>query len=200
MKFIREDEFLQSIPSIGLQLVDDPGAMEYIDEQAVLGFDFTNLTPPDMSTGPYETVAGGDRSVEYAMVSTLFKIVESLGLFPVHLFAVDNEWADEDLHELATKGFITQQEEELLGEIVDGGHGMEVIVLDQNELSDAARIVTPQITTFSTRCQAVDTEARFLAEFSPDDEVSFNTTDKSLYNKVREMVLSLKNLPFEVFG
>lgn len=140
----------------------------------------------------------GDRSVEYAMVSTLFKLVEILGLFPVYLYASDNEWADENMNTLVSQKHITADEAAALRNVIDQDHGMDVMVIGHDEVKEAARLITPQITAFSTECCAMDEKGRFLATFSQDDEVLFNTNDKAIYKASREFTLKLKNLPFEI--
>jgi hypothetical protein len=198
MKFVKEKEFLDQISQLGIGKTPNDRSLRYLDENSVLGFDLTNLTIPDSSNSPYERVAEGDRSVEYAMVSTLFKLVETLGLFPVYLYAADNEWADENLDQLVTQKHITADEASALRNVIDLDHGMDVVVIGQDEVKDAVRLITPQITTFSTECCAVDNKGRFLATFSHDDEVSFNTNDKAIYNASKEFIQKLKNLPFEI--
>ncbi|VAX21746.1 hypothetical protein MNBD_NITROSPINAE04-2375 [hydrothermal vent metagenome] len=198
MKFISENEFLGLISRSGIGKTSDDRSLRYTDETGVLGFDFTNLAIPDMSKSPYEGVAEGDRSVEYAMVSTLFKLMEVLALFPVYLFASDNEWADEDLGRLVSQNYITADESSVLQNVIDQDRGMDVVVIGRDEVKEAVRLITPQITALSTECCAVDDKGRFLATFSQDDEVSFNTKDNALYNASKEFILKLKNLPFEI--
>jgi len=198
MKFISEKKFLASIRRLGIDKTSDDRSLRYLDETSVLGFDFTNLAIPDLSSSPYETVAEGDRSVEYVMVSTLLKLVEALDLFPVYLWASDNEWADEDLDQLVSRKFITVDEAAILQNVIDQDHGMDVAVIGRDELKEAARLVTPQMTALSTECCATDNKGRFLATFSQDDEVSFNTKDNAIYNAAKEFIGKLKNLPFEI--
>jgi len=198
MKFISEKKFLGSISRSGIGKTSDDRSLRYLDETGVLGFDFTNLAIPDLSESPYEGVAEGDRSVEYVMVSTLFKLVQVLDLFPVYLYASDNEWADENLARLVSQKYITADEASVLQNVIDQDHGMDVAVIGRDEIKEAVRLITPQITALSTECCAVDDKGRFLATFSQDDEVSFDTKDKALYNASKEFILKLKNLPFEI--
>lgn len=198
MKFIDEKDYHKILRDAGIGVTEDGRSLNYTDGGATLGFDFTNLAAPDTSRSPIEVVGMGDRSVEYTMVAVMFKIIETLGLFPLFLYSGDDEWADENLAELAGKNYISKEEAQTLDDIVSGGHAMDVIEIGADEVPDAVRVITPQLTTFSTYCCVTDANGRFLATFSEDDEVSFNTKEPELYGKAKEALGALGDLPFEV--
>ena len=196
MKFIEDCAFLDMMKSAGIEMSEDGRSILYRNEDAVRGFDFTNLTPHDPSA-PYEAVAAGDRSVEYTMVATAFRIIEALGLFPLYLYSINNEWVDEDLAPLIKGGMLTPEEGEILESVRENDNVSDVVIIEKGEVEKAVRLITPQLTAFSTSCCAADGDGKVLALFSDDDEVSFNTTDPDIYEKAKKMVKSLKNLPFE---
>ncbi len=198
MKFIKEEEFQEIITMTGIEVSAQTGALSYANSDHVVGFDMTNLTIPDTSISPFETQGEGDRSVEYAMVSSLFKVIERLGRFPVYLFAADDEWADDEIDQLASRGFINKEEAKALTELMAEGHGMDIAVVEKGEIADAVRLIVPQITALSTACYAMDGDGKFLASFSQDDEVSFDTTDPEIYAAAKNTLRSAKSLPFEI--
>ncbi len=198
MKFIEEKVFLEMMDLAGIIPCDDGRSMQFKTEEGVQGFDFTNLALPDKPMAPYEVIGGGDRSIEYAMVSTVFKIFEALELFPLYLYPIDDEWAAEDLSSLVKKGVLTPEEGEILSLVTDEDHGMDVAVIEKEDLAKAVRLIAPQFTIFQTSCAVTDVKGRALLLFSPDDEVSFNTNDKDIFEKASRMIKSLKNLPFEI--
>lgn len=197
MKFIEEKVFVGMMKSVGISLSDNGRSLEYKNQDGVLGFDFTNLAHPDKPMAPYEVIGGGDRSVEYAMVSTIFKMLEALKLFPIYLYTIDDEWADEDLAPLVKKGLMTPEEAEILNLVLDEDHSMDVVVIEREDLAKAVRLIAPQFTVFQTSCAVTDINGKTLILFSPDDEVSFNTTDKDIYEKASQMIKSLNNMPFD---
>ncbi|VAX18622.1 hypothetical protein MNBD_NITROSPINAE01-487 [hydrothermal vent metagenome] len=196
MKFIKNSVFLEMMKRAGIQTSEDGRTMRYQNEGAVKGFDFTNLTPHSPA-GPYEAVASGDRSVEYAMVATAFRVIETLNIFPLYLYSIDNEWVDEDIAPLIKSGTLTREEADILENVLENDNVSDVAVIEKGEVDKAVRLIVPQLTAFSTSCCAVDAEGKVLALFSEDDEVSFNTTDPQIYEKTKKMVKSLSNLPFE---
>jgi len=198
MKYIDEKSFLKIMKSVGIIPCREGANLCYEDVENVMGFDFTNLAEPDTSMSLMERQGVGDRSVEYAMVGAMLRILDELGLFPLYLYAADEEWAGEEIGPLTRRGFITAEEGAILESVMDGGHGMDVIVVDRNEIASAARLVTPQLTVLGASCAAADENGRALTLFSQDDEVAFNTTDRDIYEKALEMVRKLKGLPFEV--
>ncbi|VAX19178.1 hypothetical protein MNBD_NITROSPINAE02-608 [hydrothermal vent metagenome] len=197
MKFIEEKVFLEMMELAGIASCDDGRSLRYKVEDGAQGFDFTNLALPDKPMAPYEVIGGGDRSVEYAMVSTVFKIFEALKLFPLYLYTIDDEWAAEELDPLVKKGLLTPEEGEILNLVADEDHNMDVVMIEREDLAVAVRLIAPQFTIFQTSCAVTDAKGRALILFSPDDEVSFNTKDKDIYEKASRMVKSLENLPFE---
>lgn len=196
MRFIDEKTFLDKMKSAGVVPCGTGGAICYEDIDKTLGFDFTNLTPPDTLTSMFEAAA--DRSVEYAMAGVMFRILEGLGVFPLYLYAADNEWAGEELDPLVRRGLITSEERELLEKITEEGHGMDVVVVEPGEAAAAVRLVAPQLTALGTTCFAVDEKGKTLTSFSQDDEVSFYTIDKGMHEKALAMARRLENVPFEV--
>jgi len=198
LKFIKEAAFYEIITAAGIGISAQTGALSYTDNDHVVGFDMTNLTVPDTAISPFEPRGEGDRSVEYAMVSALFKVIERLGRFPVYLFAADDEWADDEIDQLAARGFINKEETRVLAGLMAEGHGMDVAVVEKEGIADAVRLIAPQITTLSTTCHAMDGAGKFLATFSQDDEVSFDTTDPEIYAAAKETLTGVKNLPFEI--
>ncbi|MGK7346082.1 MAG: hypothetical protein ACNS63_09775 [Candidatus Nitrospinota bacterium M3_3B_026] len=198
MNFLDEKAFLETLRSAGIVPCREGRALCYEDEESVLGFDFTNLSIPDTSVSPFEAQGAGERSVEYAMIGTMLRILDELDLFPLYLYAVDEEWAGEDIGRLRKKGLLTVEEASVLGRVMEEGRGMDVIVVEREEAADAARLIAPQITALGTVCAATDARGRVLALFSQDDEVSFNTMDRRIYEKAAKMLETLKNLPFEV--
>lgn len=197
MEFIDDKTFLKMMKSAGIVLCDENRSICYEDKASVLGFDFTNLAISGKDVSPVEVIGAGDRNVEYAMVSTLFSVMEKLDIFPLYLYTITDEWGDENLDSLIKRGLMTNEEGEALSQVADEGHGMDVAVIEKNELAQAVRLIAPQFTIFQTTCCAVDGRGLALAVFSHDDEVSFNTTDQDIYIKAGKMVKSLKNLPFE---
>lgn len=198
MRFLDEKTFLETLRRAGIVPCLEGRGLCYEDDESVLGFDFTNLSIPDTSVSPFEAQGAGERSVEYAMIGTMLRILDELGLFPLRLYAVDEEWAGEDVASLAEKGLITAEEAAVLGRVMEEGRGMDVIVVEREEAADAVRLIAPQVTALGTVCAATDESGRALALFSQDDEVSFNTTDRGVYDKAVKMLSTLKNLPFEV--
>ncbi len=198
MKFIKEEEFTQLMQGVRIVHCNHGRSLCFRDEASILGFDFTNMNIPDHGASPYEGVAAGDRSIEYIMVSSILKIIAELDLFPLYLYPVDDDWADEDLEPLVKRGLLTPEEGAVLDEVVDSGHAMDIIVVDKGEMDLAVRLVTPQMTAFSKTCAVADGKGRVLTTFSQDDEVSFNTTDKNIYEKASLMMKSLSGLPFDV--
>ncbi len=196
MKFIENSVFLEMMKRAGIELSENGRTMMYHDEGAVKGFDFTNLTPHNPAE-PYEAVAVGDRSVEYAMVATAFKVIDALNIFPLYLYSVDNEWVDEDIAPLIKSGTLTREEADVLESVLENDNALDVAVIEKGEVDKAVRLIVPQLTAFSTSCCAVDAEGKVLALFSEDDEISFNTIDPQIYEKAKKMVKSLSNLPFE---
>lgn len=198
MRFLNEKEFLEKMKPLGIAPCDEGRRLCYEDEEKTLGFDFTNLAVPESAASLFERQGAGDRSVEYAMVGAMFKIMEALGLFPLYLYASDEEWAGEDVDGLVKRRLLTAEEGELLSRIMDEGHGMDAIALDGAEVAEAVRLVASQLTTLGATCHAVDEKGRALVLFSQDEEVSFNTCDKYVYEKAKAMVKSLENTPFDV--
>ncbi|MDH5511423.1 MAG: hypothetical protein OEZ32_13870 [Nitrospinota bacterium] len=198
MEIIEETAFVQSLERHGIEARED-GQLAYVDEVRVLGFDFTNLSAGRMDAGAIEMTQPGDRRVETAMVRALFQIIEKLELFPVHLFSAEDEWLDEDPVQIKEAGHLTGAEARALVMVDKMGGKMAVLQMEQDELEDAVSIITPQMTLFSNRCAATDAEGRYLATFSEDDEVSFNTTDENIYQAARKMAMELRRqAPFEI--
>jgi len=191
MEIIEEEEFLRSVLSRDMQKGED-GQLAYIGEDKVLGFDFSNMNPGRMDAGAIEMAQPGDRRVETSMVRALFKIIEKLELFPIHLYSAEDEWLDEDPIQLKEAGHLTEAEANALTMVEKLGGKMAILRLEQDELDDAVSVVTPQMTLFSNRCAATDENGKFLAYFSEDDEVSFNTIDESIYQAARKMALELR--------
>ncbi|MDH5638598.1 MAG: hypothetical protein OEZ04_08910 [Nitrospinota bacterium] len=198
MEVLEETAFVQSLGRHGIEALED-GQLAYIDKERVLGFDFTNLSTGRMDAGAIEMAQPGDRRMETTMVRALFKIIEKLELFPVHLFSAEDEWLDEDPIRMKEAGHMTEAEANALILVDKMGGKMAVLQMEQDELDQAVSIVTPQMTLFSNRCAATDESGKFLACFSEDDEVSFNTTDKNIYQAARKMALEMRSqVPFEI--
>lgn len=198
MEIIEEKELFKTLAAKGIR-PDELGAPAYVDDDSVRGFDFSNLEPGRAAPGALDYVNPGDRVVETAMVEALFQIIHSLGLFPLYLVAVDDEWAPEEPEELKGMGHLSERETEALGRVSAMNGGMNVLKLTAEELETASAIIAPQMTLFSNRCVAMDGEGRFIALFSEDDEVSLNTTDEKLYHAARKLALEIrKTAPFDM--
>ncbi|MBI5815350.1 MAG: hypothetical protein HZB29_07030 [Nitrospinae bacterium] len=198
MKFINETEFFNSIKSSGLGLDEDGRSLRFADEDSAIGFDFANLSIPDLSTGVFEAASRESATVERAMVAAAFGVLSALDLFPAMLYASDNEWLDEDLSGLVKGGVVTKEEAAALNVLSGGGRGMDVIILEKDEADTAVKIITPQITALGTTCYAIGAGGRAVFRFSQDDEVSFNTTDAGIYEKAKKHVMSAGDFPFEI--
>ncbi|MBI4666768.1 MAG: hypothetical protein HY751_10215 [Nitrospinae bacterium] len=197
MRFTSEDHFLSAIAPAGLAQDPEGRYLRFTDEDSVLGFDFTNLTMPD-SPGAFDIAGGMDNSVERSMVETVVRLMEDLDLFPLYLFASDNEWLDEDADALAKRGLIRESERDILKAIQTAGHNMDVLIVEKSEAGRAVDILTPQLTELGATCFAVSEDGSTYALISQDDEVSFNTTDEGIYRRARETVRSLESLSFDI--
>jgi len=198
MKLINENDFMAEMESAKIELLDD-GQPAYIGDEDVLGFDFSNLAPAGDGAGLIEHMTSGSRATERAMVEALFTIVKKLGLFPVFLMAVDDEWADEEQKALLERGDLNEAEVEAMEMIIENDGNMKALMLEKEEMEEAVAIVTPQMTLLSNRVAAMDAQGRFLAYFSEDDEVSFNTTDPAIYKAARKLALEMRaEAPFEM--
>ncbi|MDH4184304.1 MAG: hypothetical protein OEV92_08790 [Nitrospinota bacterium] len=198
MKLINEKDFMAEMESAKIELLDD-GQPAYTGDEDVLGFDFSNLTPASDGAGLIEHMTSGSRATERAMVEALFNIVKKLGLFPVFLMAVDDEWADEEQKALLERGDLNETEVEAMEMILENDGNMKILMLEKDEMEEAVAIVTPQMTLLSNRVAAMDAQGRFLAYFSEDDEVSFNTTDPAIYQAARKLALEMRaEAPFEM--
>ena len=179
MRFIDERRFLEEMSSFGLDLSEDKRYLRFRNDDAAMGFDFTNLAMPGSEDDVFDSANAREGGVEVVMARTALEMMRSAGLFPIYLFASDNEWLDEDPEPLLKQGLITESEAKTLSEIVADGHGMDVIVIEQDELETAVDIITPQLCALGSTCFAVDAQGRAYTLFSQDDEVSFNAADKN---------------------
>lgn len=198
MRFIDEQRFLEEMRSFGLDLSEDRRYLRFRNVDATMGFDFTNLSMPGSDDDVFDSLNAREGGVEAIMVRSAVDMMESARLFPIYLFASDNEWLDEDPAPLLQQGLLTENEAKTLTAIVESGHAMDVIVLEPEELDIAVDIITPQLCALGSTCFAVDIKGRAYTLFSQDDEVSFNTLDKNIYRMARGYVSGLSKLPFDI--
>ena len=198
MRFIDEQRFLEEMGSLGLDLSEDGRFLRFGDGDLAKGFDFTNLGMPGSEDDVFDSANVREGGVEAIMTRTALEMMRSTGLFPVYLFASDNEWLDEDAATLLRQGLLTESEASTLSGIVADGHGMDVIVLEPEELDAAVDIITPQICALGSTCFAVDVKGRAFTLFSQDDEVSFNTVDKNIFRIARGYIGGLSKPPFDI--
>lgn len=198
MRFIDEQRFLEEMDSSGLDLSEDRRYLRFRNDDAAMGFDFTNLAMPGSTDDVFDSANAREGGVEAIMIRTALEMMLSAGLFPIYLFASDNEWLDEDPAPLVRQGLLTENEAKTLSAIVANGHGMDVIVIEPEDLDSAVDIVTPQVCALGSTCFAVDVKGRAFTLFSQDDEVSFNTVDKDIFRIARGYVKGLPNPSFEI--
>lgn len=198
MRFIDERRFLEEMGSFGLDLSEDRRYLRFRNDETAMGFDFTNLSMPGSEDDVFDSANAREGGVEVVMARTALEMMRSAGLFPIYLFASDNEWLDEDPAPLMRQGLITDGEAKILSDIVADGHGMDVIVIGQEELEVAVDIIAPQLCALGSTCFAVDAKGRAFTLFSQDDEVSFNTVDKNVFRMARGYIGGLSKLPFDV--
>jgi hypothetical protein len=198
MRFIDERRFLEETTSFGLDLSEDKRYLRFRNDDTAMGFDFSNLSMPGSADDVFDSANAREGGVEVVMVRTALEMMRSAGLFPIYLFASDNEWLDEDPTPLLQQGLIMENEAKTLSDIVTDGHSMDVIVIELADLETAVDIVTPQLCALGSTCFAVDMKGRAYTLFSQDDEVSFNTVDKDVFRMARGYVGGLSKLPFDV--
>jgi hypothetical protein len=198
MRFIDEQRFLEEMAFSGLELSEDKRYLRFRNDDAAMGFDFSNLSMPGSADDVFDSANAREGGVEAIMVRSAVDMMESVKLFPIYLFASDNEWLDEDPAPLLQQGLLTETEAKTLSAIVDGGHSMDVIVIEPDDLDIAVNIITPQLCALGSTCFAVDIKGRAYTLFSQDDEVSFNTIDKNIYRMARGYVSGLSKPPFDV--
>lgn len=198
MRFIDERRFLEEMGSFGLELSEDKRYLRFRNDDTAIGFDFTNLSMPGSADDVFDSANAREGGIEVVMVRTALEMMRSAGLFPIYLFASDNEWLDEDPDPLLKQGLITENEAKTLSDIVAEGHGMDVIVIEPEDMETAVDIVTPQLCALGSTCFAVDTKGRGYTLFSQDDEVSFNAVDKNIFRMARGYIGGLSKLPFDV--
>ena len=196
MRYLKESDLLEILPSLGI-IVGKDGQKLHMNSSRILGFDITNLQSIK-EDAYYEMIEAGDRNVEYVMVSTVVKLLDTLSLFPVYLYAIDNEWLDEEIAPLLANNMLTKEEADVLTDIQQEGKGMDVIIIEHTSIQQMVRILVPQMTVFSKRCYLLDSMGRVLISFSADDEISFDTNDQKVYDKERESLLKLTNTPFNI--
>ncbi|HJM82679.1 MAG TPA: hypothetical protein QF720_03675 [Nitrospinota bacterium] len=196
MRYLKESDLLEILPSLGI-IVGKDGQKLHMNSSRILGFDITNLQSIK-EDAYYEMIEAGDRNVEYVMVSTVVKLLDTLSLFPVYLYAIDNEWLDEEIAPLLANNMLTKEEADVLTDIQQEGKGMDVIIIEHTSIQQMVRILVPQMTVFSKRCYLLDSMGRVLISFSADDEISFDTNDQKVYDKARESLLKLTNTPFNI--
>jgi len=198
MRFIDEQRFLEEMSSFGLDLSEDKRYLRFRNADTSMGFDFSNLSMPGSADDVFDSANAREGGVEVVMARTALEMMRSAGLFPVYLFASDNEWLDEDPTPLLRQGLITESEAKTLSDIVTDGHSMDVIVIEPADLETAVDIVTPQLCALGSTCFAVDMKGRAYTLLSQDDEVSFNTVDKDIFRMARGYIGGLSKLPFDV--
>lgn len=198
MRYLDEASYLTDLAEQGIVPCDDGRSFCY-DTADYFGFDFTNLTsPPKAAEGILEPASAG-RQVERAMLESLLTLMVELDQAPLRLVAVDDDWADDELPTLLGEGYLSADEGAVLTKVVADGKAMEVIELDAEEIAIGVALLLPQLTHRSTVCAVIGGDGATLALVSQDDEVSFNTDERAVYEKGREIMKRREiELPFEV--
>jgi hypothetical protein len=200
MRYIDEEPFLERMKNEkGIVLFDEGRSLCY-ETDDFHGFDFTNLTNPHKGDeSVVERVFADERGIERAMIETLLNLMGELDQFPVRLIPVDDDWADDELESLIAKNYVTPEEGAVLTKVVEDGKALSAVEIDADEIVAGVCLTLPQLTLRSTVCAVIGGDGATLALVSRDEEVSFNTTDRALYEKARALMKArAASLPFEV--
>ena len=195
MKYFSEEDFLSSMDRFGVELCNDERSLCYKNSEETFGFDFTNLAEPDM-----ENEEEGGHKVERSMLETTLALFESLSLFPVTLFAVNDEWTDEETVAELTKSGYTGAELEIIKSIVEEGHSNDAIEITPDEKDFGVKLLLTEMTIIgSTTCAIIGRGGEALALVSRDDEVSFDTATSGVYETAKKYMKSRESsIPFEI--
>ncbi|MBF0169816.1 MAG: hypothetical protein HQK87_01785 [Nitrospinae bacterium] len=198
MRYLDEEPYIATLHEEGIVPCDDGRSLCY-DTGDYYGFDFTNLTSPQKGADGLLEPAGEGRHVERAMIETLLTLLVDLGQAPLRLIPLDDDWADDELESLIGHGYLTKDEGAVLSRVVADGKAMDVIEIAADEIATGVALLLPQLTVRSTVCAIVGGEGETLSLISQDDEISFNTDDRGVYDKARALMKQREiKLPFEV--
>ncbi|MFW2331828.1 MAG: hypothetical protein ACN4E2_06005 [Nitrospinota bacterium] len=186
MRYINEDLFLLDVKDDGIVKCDNDRSISFSTDD-YFGFDFTNLAYTKTGVPSLATTNRGD-SIEKEMLEALFNLLNELDQFPVSLIALEDKWVDEECLELDQNSAFTPEEKELLIKIDGSGASMDVVEFEEDELEDAIRLLYPQLVLRQNRCAIIGRDGLTLSTASYDDEVSFNTLSKELYDRARSII------------
>jgi len=188
MKYINEQNYLAELKENGVIPSGDGLTLEYSDDAGVRGFDFTNLTSPDMAKTALDSGMGGEAVVERKMIEVVFDLCAEMDLYPLRLHAIEDEWGGADPEELLASDKLDKATATLLRTLDESDHLMDVIEIGKEERDAGVNLVTMQFVMFGGATAITSRSGAFLALVSQDDEVSFNTGDGALYEKARAIV------------
>ena len=184
MNYINEEEFLATLVRFGIELCNDERSLCYKNSEETSGFDFTNLAEPEMESEGEES-----NKVEQSMLETTLELFENLSLFPVTLFAVNDEWTDDQTVAELTKSGYTGDELEIIKSIVKEGHANDAIEISSDEKDFGVKLLLTEMTIVgSTTCAIIGQRGEALALVSRDDEVSFDTAASGIYETAKKYI------------